>query len=174
MSKDILDFTVHLSDEARRLEIAELYQLSQDATGEPRFVPRELLGQRLHDASVISGYTAELANRTVIGHGLIERANPQHVAQWTQDTELGKYGLFEISRAFVHPDYARRGVWTELVRHRLEIARMVGTTAVASVDTGRPYLARTLSSMGGTYVGDKPVADGIVSLFRFDKNSSAD
>lgn len=168
MAEANLNFEVHLSDEVRSLEVAELYQLSQDVTGEPKYVPREFLPRRLSDASVIQGYSAELEDGTVIGHALIERPNPLHVPEWTKGTSLHMYELYELGRGFVHPEYTRQGVWTELIRHRLEVTRTVGVTAVAAVDLSRPYLARTLMSLGGVHVGNKAVADGRLALFRFD------
>lgn len=174
MAKERLKFTVSLSDEVKAFEIAELYGLSQEATGEPRFVPREFLGQRLRDASVIMGYSAELDNEAVIGHALIERANPLFVPEWTQDTSLDMYDLYELGRAFVHPDYVRNGVWTELVRHRLEVTRMVGVIAVAAIDLRQPYLAGTLESLGGIHVGNKPFADGVAALYRFDSSGEGE
>lgn len=173
MAERPFDFTVRLAEERDREGSIELYRLSQRVTGipDPRFVPENLLEQRLYDGLVLKRYVAEHAGK-LIGHALVELPNPPHIPQWIGDTKLRPQGILELGRAFVHPDYFGQGVWTELLRRRLSfVEEEVGRTAVAATWIQNDHVKQTFERFGAVHVGDKPVADGEISLYRFDRHS---
>lgn len=66
---------------------------------------------------------------------------------------LDKSGVFELERAFVEPRYRRKGIYKEILRRRIDIARKLGAKSLlASVNINKRHL-KYLRSVGFKPVG---------------------
>lgn len=159
---------IRVADRADKDEIVSLYQLSQLATGlpSPEYAPAHELGQRLYGREVLERYVA-LENGKIVGHGHIENPNPQHIPKW--QTALNEEGqiLMELGGAFVHPESSRHGIWTALLKARLERTRRLGAVPVSATWVQNSHVINKFVALGGQSAGYDDVIGGRVALFVF-------
>lgn len=147
-------------------EIVALYKRSQESTGipNPAFKPPEILGTYLYSRNAIGRYVvAEEGN--IIGHGLIEVANPEHVGDWNVANGHKQQEIIELGGAFVDPSKSGRGVWSSLLIHRLEIVRSLGALPVSVTWSSNEHVKKRFIELGGREVGQKVTKEGEISLF---------
>ncbi|MES2876536.1 MAG: GNAT family N-acetyltransferase [Patescibacteria group bacterium] len=162
------DVRIRNATELDRAEIVGVYQLSQLATCLPDAAacPPHLLGDRLYDRLAVRRYVAESIGR-IIGHGLVEFPNTQHIPTWLHGTRHKPEHLLELGGAFVHPAFSGEGVWTSLLERRLEYVNEISKVAVAATWSQNDHVMRVFESHGAVHVGDTAAAGGEISLYRF-------
>ena len=160
--------SIRRATEADRQAIVDTYVLSQEATGcpDPSTCPPQLLGDRLYERLAVRRYVAESMGR-VVGHGLVELPNTAHIPTWISGTKRRPEQLLELGGAFVHPDFAGKGVWTKLLEHRLEYVRSLTKVAVAATWLQNDHVMRVFERYGAERVGQTATPNGNVVLYRF-------
>lgn len=152
-----------------RIEIVELYQKSQAASGIPNpfYNPPSELGQKLYDRKAIERYVAVEAGR-IVGHGLIEEPNSENISLWLTGISNKNIPLMELGGDFVDPNYSKLGIWTALIIHRLNyVVERLDSIPVSATWSQNEHVKRTFRKLGGTEVAIKAVPEGEVSLFVF-------
>lgn len=160
---------IRIAKESDRLNIIALYERSQLATGlpDPAFTPQSELGMRLYQRHAITRLVAIEAGQ-IVGHAMIEEPNSDHEAVWRiglQDT--GK-PLIEMGAGFVDPTFFGQGIWTSLLRHRLQIIRARGAYPVTATWSRNEHVKRTFLANGGIAAGRQVTPFGDVDLFVFE------
>lgn len=150
-------------------EIIDLYQRSQDATRipNPDVYPRENLGAELYSRDAIERYVA-IQDDTIVGHGLIEKPNPVSVSLWMSGIADPSIVLIEFGGAFVDPNHMRRGIYTELLRYRLNRIRELNAVPVSATWGQNIHVQRRFISEGGREVARQQIPAGELCLFVFD------
>lgn len=145
-----------------------MYERSQDATGlpDPRYVPRHELGERLYARHAIERYVALIDGR-VVGHGLTEPPNPQHEDAWRAKLSSKEDQLIELGGAFVEPSFARAGIWSALLLHRVEAVRKKNAIPVSATWSTNKHVRDRFELCGGVYASRQVVGAGEVDLFVF-------
>lgn len=147
-------------------EIIALYKRSQAATGlpDPAVVLPQQLGTRLYSREALARYVA-VEDRLIVGHGLIERANPDHLAEWQNATDADSAQLIELGGAFVESSKIGRGIWSALLLHRITVVRSMGATPVSVTWSVNEHVKKRFREIGGTEIAQKTTQDGDVSIF---------
>lgn len=153
---------------AEKSEIINLHERSQAATGlpNPLIIPPGELGSRLYAREAIKRYVATEAG-IILGHGLIELPNDEHVSKWQEALNSPAGKLIEIGGAFVDPDLSGRGIWTGLLLHRLTEIRKLSATPVTATWSHNEHVKRVFKKHGGIYAGTQDTQQGAVDLFVF-------
>jgi GNAT superfamily N-acetyltransferase len=143
---------------------------SQEATGlpDPRFISPDELGNHLYARHALERCVAIEMGR-IVGHALVELPNPEHLDIWRSglDTTQSEV-MLELGGAFVAPSLARSGIWSALLRHRLELVRtQYASTPVTATWSQNEHVKRKFIQLGGKEVGEKITDGGTVSLFVF-------
>lgn len=151
---------------ADRGQIVALHEKSQQATGlpNPAIVPPTELGDRLYARDAINRYVA-VDQESIIGHGLIEHPNPEHLAQWREATINDERPLVELGGAFVDPSRIGEGVWSTLLFHRLYVVRSMGAIPVSVTWSVNHHVRNHFKEIGGMEIAQKKVGDSEISLF---------
>ncbi len=152
-----------------RAEIVRLYQRSQAATllPNPAIYPPNELGKLLYARKAIERYVAVMAGR-IVGHGMIEEPNPEHMPVWRKGVNASKnVRLIELGGAFVDPALSGRGIWRSLLVYRLNDVRERGAVPVCGTWSQNKHVKRTLLQFGATEVGTQQTPAGEVTLFVF-------
>lgn len=154
-----------------RPEITALYVSSQMATGvpSPEFCPPEQLGDRLYARQAIGRFVAVSCRDVIVGHGLIEYPNPEHIEQWRSDADSEVTEFIELGGAFVDLELSGNGIWSALLAYRLEIVRAAGAVPVSVTWDSNHHVMRHFARVGGREVGRKSTAMGAVCLYRFER-----
>ena len=153
-----------------RQEVVDLYIRNQKATGlpDPRAIPADELGDKLYERNAIRRYVAVEAGR-IVGHGLVEVANPDHEESWRDALNNCSGQLLEMGGAFVEPMLGRRGIWTALLSHRLKAIRDCDAIPVAATWSENDHVKRKFAAHGGVSAGLAYTQHGAVDLFAFPK-----
>jgi GNAT superfamily N-acetyltransferase len=151
-----------------RMEIVDLHIRSQAATRlpDPELIAPEALGNRLYAREAIKRYVAVDVGR-IVGHGLIEVPNPRHMKSWRSTSVVSNRPMIELGAAFTDPELAGRGVWTALLKHRLQVVRDYEAIPVAATWTQNEHVKRTFLHNNAVEAGVQPTSAGNVSLFVF-------
>ena len=149
-----------------KVKIIALYKKSQAYTNlpDPNHFPPEKLGQYLYGRKAIKRFVVT-DNDEIVGHGLIEKANIDHINQWLKVIQKQKPVLYELGGAFVDPDLRGQGIWTMLLKHRLAFVRSIGGVPVTVTWSSNEHVKRTFFKLGGVEVGTKKLVVGSISLF---------
>ena len=110
---------------------------------------------------------AELGGE-VVGHLLIEPANPEHVPAWRAalGSEYDQRRLIEIGGAFVDPAHFNQGIFSQLLRHAItQISSEYGAIPVFATWSDNAQVIHRLRSLGAVYAGNAQVLGGQVELF---------
>lgn len=151
-----------------RAEIVRMLERSQLMTGlpDPRRIPANELDERLYARRAIERYVAVDDGR-IVGHGLIEEANPNHEVVWRSVLPCTTESLIEMGGAFVEPKLGRLGIWTALLRHRIEVIRDNGSIPVSATWSENEHVRRKFEVYGGINAGRQYTEHGDVDLFAF-------
>lgn len=152
-----------------KTEVVELYIRSQGATGlpDPLAIPSTELGDHLYARDAICRYVAVDLGR-VIAHALIEPPNPNHINIWRSGLkDNDRREMIEIGGAFIDPLYTKRGIWTQLLEHRLSVIKGMEHIPVSATWSQNQHVARTFIANGGKLVGQQETHAGSVNLFVF-------
>ena len=147
-------------------EIVALYKRSQMATGlpNPAFIPPERLGSSLYARDAVCRYVA-VEDNVIVGHALIERANPGHLEEWVKATDARSEDLVELGGAFVEPSRAGTGIWSALLAYRLGVVRDMGAIPVSVTWSVNEHVKKHFKSLGGKEITQKETDGGTISLF---------
>ncbi len=110
---------------------------------------------------------AELGGE-VVGHLLIEPANPEHEPAWRAalGSEYDQRHLIEIGGAFVDPVHFNQGIFSQLLRHAItQISSEYGAIPVFATWSDNPAVIHKLGSLGAVHAGSARVPGGQVELF---------
>lgn len=164
------EMEVRVATSADRREIVDLYIRSQHATGlpDPCVIPENELEDKLYERNALRRYVAVEAGR-IVGHGLVEIANPDHEESWRDALNNYSDQLFEMGGAFVEPMLGRRGIWTALLSHRLKAIRDCDAIPVAATWSENDHVKRKFATHGGVSAGVAYTQHGAVDLFAFPK-----
>ncbi len=155
--------------ESDRDEIVRLYQKSQAATHipNPDFYPPDSLDTELYSRDALDRYVAVM-DQKIVGHGLIENPNPISLDFWLNGMPPSNNArLLELGGAFVDPDFSRKGIYSELLSHRLNIIRKMGAIAVSATWITNIHVQRQFMKEGGEEVARQKVPAGVLCLFIF-------
>ena len=147
-------------------EIVALYKRSQYITGlpDPKFVPPDRLGDRLYARNAIGRFVATETG-SIVGHGLIETANPDHLPEWLAAVGDSTQELIELGGAFVEPSKIGQGIWSMLLRYRIDVVRSMGALPVSVTWSVNTHVKRRFLQLGGIEVVEKQMEAGTISLF---------
>jgi GNAT superfamily N-acetyltransferase len=129
-------------------------------------MPRSKLGERLYGRLAMERYVATEAGK-VIGHALIEPANPAHVDAWGLSLGAADSTLVEMGGAFVEPSLSGQGIWTSLLLHRIDVIRKRSAVPVTATWSVNEHVKRTFQKFGGVQAGRQSTSFGDVDLFVF-------
>lgn len=134
--------------ETDKAEIIALYQNSQNVTGlpSPMLIPPSELGDRLYQRNAIKRYVS-IEHEKIIGHGMIETPNPEHLEDWQDAINDDNVEFIELGAAFVDPSKFGRGIWSALLTHRLRVVRSMGAIPVSVTWTSNLHVQNTLKNM---------------------------
>ncbi|TAK89126.1 GNAT family N-acetyltransferase [Patescibacteria group bacterium] len=151
-----------------RRAIVDLYKRSQVATHipDPNFIPPEELSNYLYARNAIIRYVATEGNE-IVGHGLIEHANPEHISEWRLATQAQENSFIELGGAFVDPARMGRGIWSLLLERRLHAVRQLGAIPVSVTWSASEHVKNHFVKVGGREIAQKETGAGSVSLFVF-------
>lgn len=152
--------------ETEKAEIVALYRSSQIATGipSPELVPSSELGAKLYQRDAIKRYIS-IEDHRIIGHGIIEEPNPDHLSDWQQAVNNYDATFIELGAAFVDPSKFGRGIWSSLLTHRLHVVRSLGAIPVSVTWTSNLHVRKHFEKNGGTEITQKETRAGNISLF---------
>ncbi len=159
---------IRVALESDRSEIVDLYQRSQAATGipNPNVYPPERLGDGLYARDAIERYVAT-AQGQIVGHGLIEHPNPLSVSFWKSGLVNEQSNIIEFGGAFVDPSQMRKGIYAELLNHRLRVIRELGAIPVSATWGQNVHVQEKFILAGGREVARQQIAAGELCLFVF-------
>ena len=159
---------IRVASESDRSEIVDLYRRSQAATGipNPDVYSPELLGDELYSRNAIERYVAT-SQGEIVGHGLIEHPNPLSVSFWKSGIDDEQSDMIEFGGAFVDPSQMRKGIYTELLNHRLRVIRELGAVPVSATWGQNVHVQKKFISAGGREVAKLQIAAGELRLFVF-------
>lgn len=95
----------------------------------------------------------------VVGYGTVLEPR-ETFRQYLEARETGYSNILELGRLFIHPEYRRKGVASELVRARVSSVRERGMEPFALVLEGNEPSALMLTSLGWTLWGSYEGLDG--------------
>lgn len=149
-----------------KLEIISLYKRSQLATGlpDPALIPPEELGDRLYARNAIGRYVA-VDDQAIVGHGLIEPANQDHLSEWQRAIGASQSELIELGAAFVEPSKTGNGIWSALLAYRLDIVRRMGAIPVSVTWSVNEHVKSHFIKLGGNEIAQKITDAGDISIF---------
>lgn len=149
-------------------EIVSMYERSQLVTGlpDPQYVPANELGDRLYSRHAIERYVA-IDESQIVGHGLIELANPIHEDAWRRVLGDDTSRLIEMGGAFVEPKLGRLGIWSALLLHRITIIRELGGVPVSATWVENEHVKSRFTKYGGLSAGRQTTPKGEVDLYVF-------
>jgi GNAT superfamily N-acetyltransferase len=158
-------------DEHEKNEIVQLYKKVQLLTGipNPDYVSPDDLEGRIYSERAIERYVIDHLGR-IAGHALIELPDPGHVDVWKAAIGTDAQStMIELGGAFVDPTLKGLGVWTALLKHRLEVINEIDAIPVSATWTQNHHVKRTFQKYGGEEVGRQRLPAGEVSLFVFSR-----
>jgi GNAT superfamily N-acetyltransferase len=154
--------------EVDRPKIIDLYKQSQDATGlpNPSLLPPDRLEQYLYERAAVKRLVA-LNDNDIVGHCLVETANPRHELKWRSALQESTLSLLEIGGAFVKPQVMYSGIGTMLLEHALKLVKEIPAQPVSATWSSNMHVKRMFLRHAAKYVGDDETTMGVVSLFVF-------
>lgn len=162
---------IRLADLSDKQEIIDLYIKSQEATGipNPEIVPADMLGELLYCRNALARYVAKV-DGMIVGHGLNEPPNPLQVPVWKSALKTSQMStpMIQLGGAFVHPDFARQGIWSEITSLRLSEARALGAIPVSATWEQNTHVRRKFEEFGGREIEIQDIPEGRIALFVFD------
>ena len=147
-------------------EIIRLYEVSQASTGVPKpdDIPPGELGKMLYARDTISRFVA-VDLGVIVGHGHIERANPNNMSIWQSVTSTTDVEMVELGGAFTKPSRLGEGIWTTLLEHRLNVVRKMGAIPVSATWSTNEHVKQAFLTRGATFAGSLQSNNSVVNLF---------
>jgi GNAT superfamily N-acetyltransferase len=104
----------------------------------------------------------------IVGQGVI--AEPDDIAlealSHTPELQSG-IRLIDMSQGFMDPLYNRRGIWTALLLHRIQLIKSLQAIPTFEVDTCHNYMENALVDKGAEKVSTRKTSMGMRALYIF-------
>lgn len=145
--------------------ITALAEKSARVTGLPPLPPAEVAPRLLAREAMYRLVACDLQGR-IVGHGMLETPNPDHMDLWTEVTGPGT--LAEIGGGFTEPDLRGRGIGALLMEEALRVCRQKKWTPVAVIWSKNLAVQQAaLDRYGAVHAGSVDSEFGSLDLMTF-------
>jgi GNAT superfamily N-acetyltransferase len=98
---------------------------------------------------------------------LLKNPNPISIDLWKNGISDINARVVEFGGAFVDPQHLRKGIYSELLTHRISVIQQLGAVAVSATWAQNKHVQKKFISHGGIEVARQKIPAGDLCLFVF-------
>jgi hypothetical protein len=109
-----------------------------------------------------------LEDGRIVGQGIIAEPNDSALEALSHTPALQSgIRLIDMSQGFMDPLYNRRGIWTTLLLHRIQLIKSLQAIPTFEIDTDHDYMENALFDKGAEKVSTRKTSMGMRALYIF-------
>jgi len=170
MSYDPERIEVRPALDSDRKDIVRIYGYTQGvrfSKDTPLSSLGELEAEACHKPDPIKRLVA-LEDGRIVGQGTILEPDTASLEALSQTLALqNSVRLIDMSQGFMDPLYNRRGIWTTLLLHRIQLIKSMQAVPVFEIDAHHDYMEHALVDKGAEKVSTRKTSMGMSALYIF-------